>query len=85
MKQQDFSKLRSSEQLDIVRNDGVYIGKRVFKNRKVILYQVHSFYVELYYRSYRKELSSILISEDLEILQPYLHQVEVPIFSSRFI
>ena len=73
----EFSALPGAEQLDRVRREGVYIGKRVEGSRKVLLYQLDSFYVEIFYRSYRRQMDCIVLSQDVNHLTPYLQQIEV--------
>lgn len=65
------------DQLDLLQKEGAYIGKRVINEHSVILYQFESFYVELYYRKYRKSLLYLKYSSSTDILHPYLAQIGV--------
>ena len=79
MKQSAFSALTISDQLGQLWRKGVYIGKRKEDGRVITIYQLESFYVEIYYRKYRSVIEYIVISEDPLILEPYLEQIEVEI------
>lgn len=73
----EFEQLSLMEKLDILHQDGVHVGKRVLKERRVMLYQLTDFYVEVYFLHYRKEVERIITTKDVEITQPYLNQVQV--------
>ena len=73
----EFNELLLENQLDILQKDGVHIGKRVVGGEITILYQLYGFYVEVYFKEYRKEVSRIITSENTDILQPYLDQVQI--------
>jgi hypothetical protein len=53
------------------------VGKRKFNDMHVVLYQLDTFYVEIYYRTYRNEISNLVISEDTNVLQEYPDQINV--------
>lgn len=55
----------------------VYIGKRKIESITVLLYQLESFYAEVYYRSYRRHIYKIRSSASTKILDPYLEQIDV--------
>ena len=73
----EFEMLSEEKQLDILQKDGVHIGKREVGNEKVILYQLYAFYVEVYFEEYRKKINKMIISDKVDILQPYLDQIKV--------
>jgi hypothetical protein len=43
----------------------------------MVLYQIDTFYVEIYYLKYRHTICDIKCSEDVQILDEYLSQVNV--------
>lgn len=73
----DFKLLMQEEQIEEVYRNGVYIGKRKEATTIVLLYQVDSFYVELFYKKYRHIVSHIRSSLSTSVLDPYLEQIEV--------
>ena len=77
LERKEFDEMPPDEQFEVLHRDGVYIGKRKEGEETVVLLQLSSFYVELYYTKYRKEVSRLLTSDDTGILQPYLEQIHV--------
>ena len=73
----DFCKLPDSQKIDFVYKDGVYIGKQKINNKAIVLYQLQHFYVEIRFASYRRKVASLVPTEDMEILTPYLDQIDV--------
>ena len=73
----DFTELSLNQQFDILHADGVYVGKRKINGQTVVLLQLYSFYVEVFYKVYRKEIDYILSSDNTDLLQPYINQVHV--------
>ena len=73
----EFRILSDQEQLDIIHGKGVYIGKRKVRDLVSILYQVESFYVELFYKKYRYFVSHTRCSASIVIAEPYLDQIDL--------
>jgi hypothetical protein len=73
----EFVVLARSEQLNILQRDGAHVGKRVDGANIVILFQLHSFYVEVYYEQYRKKVRDLVFSESADIVKPYLNQIRL--------
>lgn len=73
----EFEELTQERQFDLLYRDGVYIGKRKLENQTVVLFQLYSFYVEVHYLKYRKQIGHLVTSKDTEILQPYMEQIHV--------
>jgi hypothetical protein len=73
----DFKSLDYREQTDLLHKEAVYVGKRKIFSQTVVLFQLHTFYVEVYYYEYRKIIPRIRCTESIEILDPYLEQIDV--------
>jgi hypothetical protein len=73
----EYNELSKSLQLDILQRDGVHVGKRTVEGQVVILFQLYGFYVEVFYRQYRRDVAAIHTSASAEILQPYLDQIRI--------
>jgi len=73
----DFRNLPESLQFEILHKHGVYVGKRKLNDQTIVLLQLHGFYVEVYYKQYRKSIERIITSDSAEILQPYLDQINI--------
>ncbi|HZH96630.1 MAG TPA: hypothetical protein VEY06_12125 [Flavisolibacter sp.] len=61
-----------SDQLDHLRKEGTYIGKRRLNDLILLLYQCDGFYVELYYIKYRLQVAQVRCFKSTFRLDPYL-------------
>ena len=73
----EFLDLPQELQFEVLHKHGVYVGKRKTNKQTIVLFQLHGFYVEVYYRQYRKLIDRIVTSDSPEILQPYLDQIHI--------
>ncbi|MFL5773427.1 MAG: hypothetical protein ACJ75F_09730 [Flavisolibacter sp.] len=73
----DFQVLTMQEQVNVLYLHGVYIGKRKADKLTVLLLQLDSFYVEVFYKRYRVEITRVRCSASTNMLDPYLAQIEV--------
>ena len=73
----EFIGLSQETQLRLLHSEGVFVGKRKLGKHTVILLQLYGFYVEVFYKRYRRIIDHLVMSNDVEILQPYLDQIEV--------
>lgn len=74
---QDFLELPEEERLELLQSDSVHVGKRKVGKQTVILLQLYGFYVEVFYKEYRKVIARIETSDSTDILQPYLEQIHI--------
>ena len=77
MKMHDFQLLPEQDQIDILYQYGVYVGKRKEAFSVILLYQFESFYVEVFYRKYRSHVNRLHCFESTDLLDPYLEQIDV--------
>ena len=77
MTMKEFQQLHGDEQIAVLYDRGVYLGKRREKNQAVLLFQHEGFYVEVFYKIYRQYISKIHLSGNTSILDPYLEQIDV--------
>jgi hypothetical protein len=73
----DFQLLSMHDQVKVLYEQGVYIGKRRNNDYTALLYQLEGFYVEISYRQYRRHIDRIYCSASTSILDPYLEQIDV--------
>jgi len=73
----EFQLLPEGDKLGVLYEDGVYIGKRKAGKLIVLMYQLDSFYVEVFYRSYRRHVDRLRCSASTAFLDPYLDQMDV--------
>ncbi len=73
----EFVNLPQELQFELLHKHGVYIGKQKIGDQTIVLFQLNSFYVEVYYKKYRKIIDRIFTSDSTDILIPYLGQINV--------
>lgn len=73
----EFLTLPEELQFELLHKHGVYIGKQKIGNQTIVLFQLNSFYVEVYYKKYRKIIDRIITTDSTDILVPYLGQINV--------
>ena len=79
----EFDELTEDLQFKLLQRDGVYVGKRKLGKQTVVLLQLYGFYVEVYYKNYRKAVDHIITSNHTDILQHYLDQIHVKDLSNK--
>jgi hypothetical protein len=73
----DFQSLPQEDQITLLYQQGIYIGKKKAEQFTKLLFQLESFYVEIIYICYRKSIQKIRYSDSTTILDPYLEQIDV--------
>lgn len=68
----EFNALDETEQHEQLWEYGVHIGEREADEYKIVLYQIHSFYVELFYYMEHNVLKKLKSFSDTELLDVYL-------------
>ena len=73
----DFKLLTEADQLDLLYEQGSYIGKRKEDYQNVLLYQLESFYVEIFYYKHRCYCTGVRCFRSTVLLDPYLEDINV--------
>jgi len=73
----DFQLLPENEKIELLYKQGVYIGKRKEGTVTVLLYQLNSFYAEVFYKKYRCYVTKIHCFSSTAFLDPYLTEIDV--------
>ena len=69
-----FNALDETEQHEAVWNDGVMVGDRMEGEDRIVLYQLFSFYVELFYHTEYNVLRRLRSFCDTDLLDGYIDQ-----------
>jgi hypothetical protein len=72
-----FRLLSKKEQFELLSQHGVYVGKRKEDEMTTVLYQLDTYYVEIFYKQYRKYVSHVRFFTTTDEIQPYLEQIDV--------
>ena len=73
----EFRLLELPDQVALLYSEGVYIGKRKEGKTIILLYQLEAFYIEVYYRTYRRHVKTLYCTASTSILDAYLEQIDV--------
>ena len=73
----EYNKLNESEQYQTMWGHGVVVADRIKGEQKVILYQIFSFYVELYYHIEYNTLIRLKSFSGVEYLDVYIQQLDL--------
>ena len=77
MTQREITALYQAEQLNILYAEADFLAKRGSGNRSILLLQFEDWYVEIHYYHYRCVVRKIIFSKDMDILDPYLDQINI--------
>lgn len=73
----DFTLLDEIKQAQTLVERGVFVAERLYKNFSIFLYQVDSFYVEIYHNLRYNAMQGMRSFEDDEALEPYLEEIDI--------
>jgi hypothetical protein len=70
-------------QIELLWSTGVLIGSRQEGLFKILLYQIDSFYVEVFYQYFKGKMVKLISFEDTSLLEPYLDSINIaPLLTS---
>ena len=72
-----FKELPLKEMIIQTWQQGEFVTLRKSEDYIVLLYQVHNYYVEMYYNFCRKELDWVRPFSSTDDLDPYLHGIDI--------
>ncbi len=72
-----FKSLHDDDKIAILHKHGCYIGKRKIASIHVLLFQLEGFYIQIFYREYRKVIHHIHCFESAAFIDPYLDDIEI--------
>lgn len=78
----EFSLLNLDKQIATLYKRGVFVGKQKKGDETIVLYQLDTFYIEIFYTKYRTYISHLRCFDSLEELTPYLSQINIDIIIS---
>lgn len=80
MEKCQFDCLNKSEKIGVLYHDGVFIGKLTHDGVISMLYQLHTFYVEIYYKTYRHSVLKLESYSSPSIIDKYFPETGIESF-----
>jgi hypothetical protein len=77
MKVMDFNLLDEVKQAEVLLQHGVLLTERVYKEFQIVLYQVHHFYVEVYFHKTYEMIQGFRGFENMSHLDPFLSNINL--------
>jgi hypothetical protein len=77
MKMYQFNCMDEVRQIELLWSKGALIGSRKQGFYKVLLYQVDSFYVEVFYEYFKGKMAKLNSFTDSDRLEPYLNSINI--------
>ena len=75
-----FDQKNETEQRQVIKTQGVFMASRMKGETKILLYQVDSFYIELFYDRHEEiqiPIRLLRTFEGVESLDPYLNKIDI--------
>lgn len=73
----DFTENDGDEQIRIIKEVGVLVGKREQLNYNISLYQIDNFYAEIFFRKKDDSIWKVGGFDHPILLKPYLDQIDI--------
>lgn len=77
MNMYQFNCMDEVRQIELIWSTGVLVGSRQEGSFKILLYQIASFYVEVYYQYFQGKMIKIKSFSDTNQLDPYLNSINI--------
>jgi hypothetical protein len=77
MKMYQFNCLDEVRQIEMLWSTGVLVDSRQEGFYKILLYQIDSFYVEVFYQYFQGKLVKLKSFTDTDLLEPYLTCINI--------
>lgn len=74
---QSFNKLATPKQLEMINTQAIFLCERYFLSRRVSLFYLNGFYVEVWMDTYRNEIRKILPFTTTLCLTAYLDLINI--------
>ena len=79
MNMYQFNGLDEVKQIEFLWSAGVLVGSRQEGFYKILLYQIDSFYVEVFYQYFQGKMVKIKSFTDTDQLEPYLNSINIDV------
>jgi hypothetical protein len=83
MNMYQFNCLDEVRQIELLWSTGVLIGSRQEGFYKILLYQINSFYVEVFYKYFQGKMVKLKSFTDTDLLEPYITSINITSLLAR--
>jgi hypothetical protein len=73
----EYNQLNPSEQFEALYDHGIHIADRADDQYCIILFQLDSFYIELYFHIEQNELKKLRCFSNIDFIKPYLEEIDL--------
>lgn len=73
----EFNSLSKNEKAEALCEYGIYLLERPDRVHRIVLYQVHNFYVEVKYDILKNNIAEFQLFTHTKLLDPYLNQIDI--------
>lgn len=73
----EYNRLDQVEQFEALYNYGIHIADRADNDYCIILFQLHNFYVELFFHIEQNALKKLRSFSNIDLIKPYLEQIDL--------
>ena len=77
MKLSDFILLSLEQKGNVALHEGILVGKRTLGQHLVFLFQLGSFYVELFCNIDNRQMEEVMVFDKVHLLNPYLEAIPI--------
>jgi hypothetical protein len=77
MTMHEYQALGETVRWHTLRREGCYIGKRQENGFQILMFQLGTFYVEIFYRKHRCHIERWRCLNSTLFLEPYLNQIDI--------
>ncbi len=74
---QQFANFDNMQQMETLYKAGIYLGKRRYNDRIIFLYQIDSFYIEVFFNRDKNKVVKLRSFRSTDLLEPYLKHMSI--------
>jgi len=77
MHKEEFKKLNLAQKTEALWNNGEFISEKAYYEYNISLFLLESFYVEIFFDREEREIASVAVQEDTQILFGYVKDLSL--------
>lgn len=73
----EFIKLDLNSKFELLSNEGLFVGNRVYYNHRVNLYSLNGYFVEVHYSPVENKIDTINVADDEKVINGYTGNIQI--------